>query len=86
MVPVSIDSLEESIDDGQVKVEMGIETGAEPMQETHDAHRGRGRRGGAGFLQGGQQRPEEDVQHGGGGLGSVVEVGPQTLGKQSART
>ncbi len=30
VVPVSIDSLEESIDDGQVKVEMGIETGACP--------------------------------------------------------
>ncbi len=72
MVPVGIDSLEESIDDGQVKVEpsgrwgsgakrpekglretferRGAEFGelrvqrrAEPMQETHDAHRGRGR-------------------------------------------
>jgi len=77
-----IDPLKESIDDGQVKVEMGIETGAEPMQETHGSYRGRGRRRGAGFLQGGMERPEEDVQHGGGGLGPVVEVGPQALGNR----
>ena len=50
------------------------------MQETHGPYRCRGRRRGAGFLQGGLERPEEDVQHGGGGLGPVVEVGPQTLG------
>lgn len=81
-VRITLDLLKESIDCGKVKVEMGIETGAEPMQETHGPHRGRGRGRGAGFLQGGQQRPEENVQHGGGGLGSVVKVGPQTLGNR----
>jgi hypothetical protein len=77
-----IDPLKESIDDGQVEVEMGIETGAEPVQETHGPYRGRGRRRGAGFLQGGQQRPEENVKHGAGGPGPVMEVGPQTLGNR----
>jgi len=61
-----IDPLKESIDDGQVKVKMWIEAGAEAMQETHDCHRGRGRRRGTGLSQGGLKGPEQDVQHGGG--------------------
>jgi len=75
-----IDPLKESIDDGQVKVKVWIEAGAEAMQETHDRHRGRGRRRGTSLSQGGLKGPEQDVQHGGGSLRAVVKEGPQALG------
>jgi hypothetical protein len=77
---IGLDPLKESIDDGQVKLVVGIERRAEPVQETHGSHRGRGRRRGARHSQGSLEGPEEDVEDGGGGLGAVVEEGPQALG------
>jgi hypothetical protein len=59
---------------------MGIETGAEAVQETHGPHGGGGRRSGGGLFQGCLEGPEQNVEDGGGGLGPVVEVGPQTFG------
>ena len=80
MLRIDSGSLEEPIDDGQVKVVMRVEGGAEAMQETHGPHRGGGRRSGARLLQGCLEGPEQNVEDGCGGLGPVVEERPQPLG------
>jgi len=61
---------------------MRIETGAEAVQETDRARRGRGRGRGAGLPQGGPEGPEEDVKDGAGGPGPVVDKGPKTFGTE----
>jgi len=61
---------------------MGIETGAEAVQETHGPHRRGLRRSGTGLPQGGLKGPEQDVEDGGGGPGAVVKEGPQTFGNR----
>ena len=74
-----IDPLKESIDDGQVEVEMGIETGAEAVQEAHSAHGGGSWSRGTGLPQGGMEGPQQDVEDGTGGPRAVVEEGPEAF-------
>ena len=78
---VTLNLLEEAIDHAEMKVKVGVEAGAEAMEKAHGSEGGIGWGSGTGLSQGGLKGPEEDVQHGGGGPGPVVEVGSQTLGE-----
>jgi hypothetical protein len=81
-IRIGVDSLEQTVHHAKVEVEMGIEGRAETMQEAGEGSR-RGRwSSGARLPQGCLEGPQNNVQHGGGGLGPVVEVGPETLGNR----
>ena len=79
-IRIGLDPLEEAVHHTEVEMVVGIQRGAEPVQEARDPIRGGGRSRGPCFPQGGLQRPEQDVEDGGGGLGPMVEVGPEALG------
>ena len=80
LIRVILDPMEEPVHDAEVIVEVGIEGGAETVEETHGPERGIRRCRGTGFPQVGPKGPEQDVKDGAGGPGPVVEEGAQTLG------
>ena len=80
LIRVILAPLEEPVHDAQMKMEVGIEAGAETMEKADGPERGVRWCGGAGLPQGSPEGPEEDVKDGAGGPGSVMEEGPETFG------
>jgi hypothetical protein len=79
---VILDLLEEPVHDAEMKMEVGIEAGAETMEEADRPERGVRWCGGAGLPEGGLEGAEEDVEDGAGGPGPVMEEGAQTFGNR----
>jgi hypothetical protein len=79
---VTLNLLEEPVHDAEVVVKVGIEGGAETVEETHGAERGLRWCARAGLSEGSAQGPEQDVKDGAGGPGPVVEEGAQTFGNR----
>jgi hypothetical protein len=77
---VTLNLLEEPVHDAQVIVVVRIEARAEAMQESDRAPSCGSRSRGTGLPQGGPKGPEQDVEDGAGGVGPVVEEGPETFG------
>jgi hypothetical protein len=80
LIRVILDPMEEPVHDAQMKMEVGIEAGAETMEEADGTERGVGWCGGRGLPQGRLEGPEEDVEDGAGGPGPMMEEGPETFG------
>jgi hypothetical protein len=80
LIRVILDPMEEPVHDAQMKMEVGIEAGAETMEEADSPERGVRWCGGRGLPQGRQDGPEEDVEDGAGGPGPMMEEGPETFG------
>jgi hypothetical protein len=77
---VPLDLLEEPIDHAHVVMEMGIEAGAEAVQEADCAHSGGSWGGGTGFPESGLEGPKENVEDGAGRAGPVMKEGPEAFG------
>jgi hypothetical protein len=78
---VTLNLLEEPVHDAEVVVKVGIEGGAETVEETHGAERGLRWCARAGLSEGSAQGPEQDVKDGRGGAGPVMEEGAEALGE-----
>jgi hypothetical protein len=79
-IQIGLDPLKEPVHHAQVEMVVWVQRRAETMQEAHGADGGRIWSGGAGLPEGGLKSPEQDVQHGRGGPGPVVQEGPQAFG------
>jgi len=80
LVRIHLDLLEEPVYHTEMKMEVGVQRRAEAVEETDGTERGVGRCGGRGLPQGRMEGPEQDVEDGAGGPGSVMEEGPETFG------
>ena len=80
LIRVTLEPFEEPIDHAEVEVKMGIQGGAEAVEEAYGAHGGGLGSRWTGLPQGGVEGPEENMQHGAGGSGPVMEEGPKTFG------
>jgi hypothetical protein len=79
-IRVILDLLEESVHYAQMEMVVRIEAGAEAMEETHGPERSIRRCRGTGLPQRCPEGPEQDMKHGAGSSGPVMEVGAQALG------
>jgi hypothetical protein len=80
LIRLLLDLLEEPIHDADVVMEVGIEGGAEAMEEADGSEGGCSWSGGTGLPESGLEGPKENVKDDAGGSGPVMEEGPEAFG------
>jgi hypothetical protein len=80
LIGAILDPLEEPVYNTQMEMVVRVQRRAEAMQEADGAHGGGLWSRWTGLPQGGVEGPEENMQHGAGGAGPVMEEGPETFG------
>ena len=80
LIRVMLDPLEELVHNAEVVVEVRIEAGTEAMKEADGPHGGDPWSRWTGLPQRSLKGPEQDMEDGRGGPGSVMEEGPEAFG------
>jgi hypothetical protein len=80
LIRVILDPLQEPVHDAQMRMEVGIEAGAETMEKADGSEGSGSWSRGTGLPQGSLEGPKQDVKDGAGGPGPVMEEGPETFG------